>query len=720
MDFFNDVIVSMCESAQSVNTQPVKVQAILSAIRVGRWREQVEHVRAAYANGGKDAAQEPKKALPGVMFSGKFSHRRTDALLSHSGLLCIDLDGLNGSLLEVRRRIETDSHTLACFLSATGSGLKVLVPIETDAAQHLDSFRAAERYYKNVFGLTVDPQCKDLPRLCFVSYDPLAFINDDAVKLEPLPADKPQAVMPPPAPARNADPTEEEDRIRNALPSIPAGDYDTWTKIGMALHSWDPQRGFALWDQWSHQCPEKYDERQLPKKWASFKDRAGGVTLGTLFEHAKHGGWSLPPSPRVTLGGMPTAPSATSKTTTVWPAAPDEACYHGLAGEIVRAIDPHTEADPLAVLIQLLVFFGNCIGRAPYFLAEADRHGTNEFALLVGETSKGRKGTSAGHVRRLFEDVNPVWTADRIASGLSSGEGLVWAVRDAIVKIGKDGQTEIIDPGESDKRLIAMESEFASTLHAIERQGNTLSACIRNLWDSGNVRTLTKNSPARTTDAHVSIVGHITRDELLRYMTRTELGNGFANRFMFVCVRRSKVLPEGGNLQDETLWPLVHRLKEAVQYARTVNELKRDPEARELWIAVYPKLSEGKRGLLGSILSRSEAHTMRLACIYALLDQSNVIRREHLLAALALWEYAEESAAWVFGDSIGDPEADTILRQLRLRPDGMTRTEINDQFRGHRRTEEIERAITLLTERGYARREMVKTGGRDAERWVAV
>jgi hypothetical protein len=138
-----------------------------------------------------------------------------------------------------------------------------------------------------------------------------------------------------------------------------------------------------------------------------------------------------------------------------------------------------------------------------------------------------------------------------------------------------------------------------------------------------------------------------------------------------------------------------------------------------LWIAVYPKLSEGKRGLLGGVLSRAEAHTMRLACIYALLDKATEIRRVHLTAALALWEYVEESAAWVFGDSLGDPEADAILRQLRLRPEGLTRTEINELFRGHRRTGEIERALAVLKEQGLAVAELTDTGGRRAERWCA-
>jgi len=118
------------------------------------------------------------------------------------------------------------------------------------------------------------------------------------------PAEKPHPVTPSPSFAPSADPTEEEARIRDALRSISAGDYDTWTKIGMALHAWDPQRGFGLWAEWSRTCPEKYDERQPPKKWASFKaDRPGGVKLGTLFEHAKRGGWMSPPPPMARIGG---------------------------------------------------------------------------------------------------------------------------------------------------------------------------------------------------------------------------------------------------------------------------------------------------------------------------------------------------------------------------------------------------------------------------------
>ncbi len=158
----------------------------------------------------------------------------------------------------------------------------------------------------------------------------------------------------------------------------------------------------------------------------------------------------------------------------------------------------------------------------------------------------------------------------------------------------------IEDLGVSDKRLLAVESEFSSILKVAKRDGNTLSAVIRNAWDSGNLNTLTKNSPAKATDAHISIIGHITRQELLRYLDDTEAANGFGNRFLWVCAHRSKILPEGGSMQEEDLIPLMTGLNDALKFAHETGEIPFDEEARRLWYEVYPELSEGKPGLLGA------------------------------------------------------------------------------------------------------------------------
>ena len=408
---------------------------------------------------------------------------------------------------------------------------------------------------------------------------------------------------------------------------------------------------------------------------------------------------------------------------TDWPGALAPEALYGLAGEIVKTIGPETEADPAALLFSFFILFGNVIGREAHFMAEADRHYMNLFVCLVGTTSKGRKGVSLGQIKQLFR-FDEEWARNRINQGLSSGEGLIWACRDEQreTKRNKSGEEKeyITVDGIDDKRLMVVETEFASTIRVLRREGNTLSAIVRKAWDDGNLQALTKNSPAKATGAHVSILSHITKDELLKYLEDTEAANGFGNRFLWVCVRRSNCLPEGGRLHEVDFTDTVKRLRQAVEFGTSAGELKRDEAARALWREIYPELSAGRPGLCGSMLARSEAQVMRVACIYALLDLSNVVRVEHLTAALAVWDFAEASAKFIFGDSLGDPTADEILKILqKAGSEGMTRMEINNHFGRHKRMQELRRAFNVLAERGLAVCCKEVGQGRPVERWFS-
>jgi len=391
-----------------------------------------------------------------------------------------------------------------------------------------------------------------------------------------------------------------------------------------------------------------------------------------------------------------------------------EAAYYGLAGEFVRLIEPHTEADPVALLAQFLTAFGNVIGRGAFFQVEADTHYLKLFTVLVGQTSKARKGTAWGHIHKIFQETESSWT-ERVMSGLSSGEGLIWQVRDAITKKGL-----LIEPGVEDKRLLAMESEFAGILRNMGREGNILSVIIRQAWDKGDLRTLTKNTPAVSTGAHISIIGHVTKDELQRYLDRTEAANGFGNRFIWLFVERSKCLPEGGNFNQADLGPIILKLKVVIDFSKGAGEVKRDEPARKIWAEIYPQLSEGKPGLAGALTSRGEAQVMRLAGLYALLDQSLLIKPVHLHAALALWDYAEASVRYIFGNAIGDPIADQILAALKNSQKGFTRTEISNLFGRNIKADRLQKALTSLQIHGLALVEALETDGRKAEIWKAV
>lgn len=401
------------------------------------------------------------------------------------------------------------------------------------------------------------------------------------------------------------------------------------------------------------------------------------------------------------------------------PKLPDAALY-GLAGEIVRAIAPHTEADPAALLFQLLAAFGCLVGRRAWYMVEATRHYPKLFITLVGASSKARKGTSWSHIDGLLTRVEPSFL-DMVHDGLSSGEGLIFHVRDPetlqqpIKGRGRVGSKNVRqDEGAKEKRLFVQEPEFARVLTVLSREGNTLSAVIRQAWDSDRLRTMTK-TPLKATDAHVSIASHITLEELRRTLEVTETSNGFANRFLWVFVRRSCLLPFGGSLKDAELNSFVEAVRAAYEECKDVGEISMDGDARDLWCEVYPELSEARPGLFGSVTSRSEAQVIRLALIYALLDRSADIRTEHLRAALAAWEYCSDSARFIFGQRTGDKVADKILSALRDSDIGLTRTHIRDLFGRNKDAAGIEAAVRVLAEMGLIEIGKLATEGRSAE-----
>jgi hypothetical protein len=387
------------------------------------------------------------------------------------------------------------------------------------------------------------------------------------------------------------------------------------------------------------------------------------------------------------------------------------AAYHGLAGQLVRAIDPHTEADPVAILLHFLTFFGNAIGRGPRYRVEGTDHATNLFTAIVGDTSKARKGTAAGRVREIFEIADKEWTSNCLHSGLSTGEGLIALVRDV------DGE----DEAKPDKRAMIVETEFASVFTVMRRPGNTLSRVLRDAWDRGDLKSLTKNLPIRATNALISIAGHITEEEVRIAVTDLAMANGWANRVLFARVCRSKLLPLGGRLGRKKLTELGRLTAKRIGQARSIGVVTMTAAARRHWARIYADLSKGHPGLYGAITGRAEAQTIRLALLYALLAGKDKIDVQHLQAASSVWAYCEESARQIFGARLGNPVADEILGALTAADEsGMTRTEISNLFKRHRRAEEIAAALERLSKQGKIR-SLGKslTAGRSVEWWAA-
>ena len=449
-----------------------------------------------------------------------------------------------------------------------------------------------------------------------------------------------------------------------------------------------------------------------------------------------------------------------------------DAAYHGLAGRIVRLIEPHSEAAPEALLVQLLVAVGNAMGRTvPAYVAEDDHHLGRLFAAIVGPTSRARKGTSWGRIKHVMRAAAPGWANERLRhGGLSSGEGLIEAFRwtpvpglDELIRaFGMGDQDELerlreeddavaamleaiegFDPEDGveglfkalteaeragddepadlrelpDGRLLVIEAEFSRVLRVCKREHSTTAAVLRTLWDDDEANVLTRNKPLSVRGAHLSIIAHITQAELRRELSDMDAMNGFANRFLFVYAERSKLLPYGGQVPEQALDPLVDELAAAIEAEPGQETIIFDARARELWEPQYSQLTAKRPGLYGDSTARAEVQVVRLALIYALLDQSRLIRIEHLQAALEIWRYCDESARYLFGGRLGDRVAEYVMGELEQSEGGyLDRIDIYKAL-GHKVTKaEINVALENLEAFGLIRRESVPTKGRPIER----
>lgn len=404
----------------------------------------------------------------------------------------------------------------------------------------------------------------------------------------------------------------------------------------------------------------------------------------------------------------------------------DKAAYHGLAGDAVRLLEPHTEADPVALLVSFLAEAGTLLNRGPHLVLDGCFHPLLFWPVLVGTSSKSRKGTAGKRIEAMLKLADPDWTRGQCKGNLSSGEGLCYAVRDAEYQESalKDhgrptGETVTIrvDPGVNDKRLFLVQAEFGAVLRIMAREGNSLSGVLRDAWDGLDLAPMTKNNRIKATAPHIGIVGHVTKDELTRNLTDTEASNGFGNRFIWVAVKRSPhELPFPSTPDEKTMSNLAGRIGTALQYGRTVGRIGLTDKAREVWKAVYHDLSADRPGMAGVLLGRAEAQVMRLAALYAILDGNGQIDLGHLKAALALWEYAEDSTKMIFGDNTGDPVADTILKAVRACGE-LSETAISELFGRNITAARLGHARASLLSAGLIHPETIETGGRPRVVW---
>lgn len=385
------------------------------------------------------------------------------------------------------------------------------------------------------------------------------------------------------------------------------------------------------------------------------------------------------------------------------PLEPDPKAFYGRAGWIIEQLRSHTEADPMALLVDLITSFGAAVGPGPYIRIDGANHYPRVYTVVVGATSRSRKGTSRGVIREVMRAADRRFGADCEISGLSTGEGLI----EALAK-------------REDRRLFVHEPEFSRVLRVSARDANTLADVLRDLWDRTSASVLTRGNPLRIEGKLVSILAHITVEELRERLTSLEVANGFGNRFLFVWATRRRKLAMGNSLSVELIEECGRQLRTVLLRARTRTEITWAMDAEEPWTKFYESLPDDVTGVVGGLTARAEAHVLRLALLFALLDGEEQIRAAHVEAAIAVWDYCERSIKRIFGGRTGLKVRDRVIATLENSASGgASKTDLYRGLGNDVRRDELTGALNGLMVEGLVQISQRPSGGRPVE-WVSL
>ncbi|WP_210494865.1 DUF3987 domain-containing protein [Patulibacter sp. SYSU D01012] len=399
--------------------------------------------------------------------------------------------------------------------------------------------------------------------------------------------------------------------------------------------------------------------------------------------------------------------------------------FQTVLGGIAQDLTAHTEADPAVVLLHLMAGVGAAVG--PHAHSDWSSHHTPArlFVLAVGGTGSG-KGASERIASRLLRQALPAWSDEGIVGGLVSGEGLLAALGGEPRDPDEDGPPLPV----TGRSLLAIEPEFGRVMASSRRDGATLSHLVRELWDSDQAASMSRQRPLRVKGANLSLVGHITPTELQRVADSNAIENGFLNRFLPIMVRRGPLQPFGpprSLLARDRRNEAAAEVAAAVEHGHSVGCVELDPVARGLWAELYYRLAPERPFLAGALQARGIAHVQRLALVLALGDRDDHVRHIHLNAAFAIWTRAAATWAELYGERTGDPLAERLLAALRDakgRGTGvLTRTEIREVVGSNSvPAARIKDALEKLRAAGLADSVEFRPGGggRPAEVWAAV
>lgn len=373
----------------------------------------------------------------------------------------------------------------------------------------------------------------------------------------------------------------------------------------------------------------------------------------------------------------------------------DPACLYGLIGDVARAGSEGTETNAVAIAANFMAYLSCAVGRGVYLPIGNTRHHARLFCLHIGRSGRGRKGDAVSLVLRIdqvLREMNEAFAPQVHRGGLSTREGLVALMHDGY----RQGRQDV--PAIEDKRLWVVESEFANVLHQGRRDGNTLSAALRDCWDGVDLKPATKSNRLYASDPHVCLSGAISPSELMGLMSARDLTNGFANRFLMIWAERSRMLPFPKETPQAVVEHLARRTLEVLAFVHADRHDEREhlrmelsPQAQWRYAQLYRgELNNGLGdGTVDALLERRAPMLLRLAMLMALTDLQIRIDTPHIDAAIAWIRHATASVRFVFVSAAEEAKlaqvlelSNRVLAFLRERGQA-TRSQISAEcFRG--------------------------------------
>ena len=170
-------------------TEQKDILKILSDIKTGVYQNAITYLRKSLADNKKEAAERAKKSLPAFTPSATFNGgRKMEFLTNYNALMVLDIDKLEKEKLQqCKTKIRMDDFVFASFVSPSGNGLKIFVKVSSNAEQHRETFLELQRYFEELLAVEIDKSGKDITRLCFFSYDPELYLNENSETFFPTP-----------------------------------------------------------------------------------------------------------------------------------------------------------------------------------------------------------------------------------------------------------------------------------------------------------------------------------------------------------------------------------------------------------------------------------------------------------------------------------------------------------------------------------------------------